>query len=516
MSGAPPSIKKLLKLLRTAKTAKTTSTKTVKKSTSSDLSLDLSPRSGTRRLPRNNIKTRKSKVELARGAYGHVNEEEIRNGSLVATKYPLSVSTIKENINEVATLKYLEGIPNIAQLLGVENKNTAGVCTVFPCIIMERAQSDLSNRAIYKNWSDTYNIVIDILKGMYALHSSHIVHRDLKPTNMLLSDIGDVIITDFGLSRYTLPTIPAFQQYGGTPMYIAPEILFKLLVKDPVYTYDGWFANDAWSVGMCLYEIVTGQDLLSKVINIKDVLPNIYLIKGKPEKKDGETYELNIQYREENDESMMEKAVKLDGIAEPLDNAYARLAVQKPNAIYDMVIANSVFKTNPKQLELIATVIEQLLDYNPATRMTMRHALRMFLRKREVESIEFVSDKTLFDQYKISTKIMDDAKDIIQRTFDQLLTKMNSLIKSKQIKKETAHIVFDRTCLYTLATLKRIGPRMRADNIYNYTIAALVIAVNLFDSYYQLTVSDTPGYPLYRYLKYIILIQSQKVCLYYM
>ena len=409
MSGAPPSIKKLLKLLRTAKTAKTTSTKTVKKSTSSDLSLDLSPRSGTRRLPRNNIKTRKSKVELARGTYGHVNEEEIRNGSLVATKYPLSVSTIKENINEVATLKYLEGIPNIAQLLGVENKNTAGVCTVFPCIIMERAQSDLSNRAIYKNWSDTYNIVIDILKGMYALHSSHIVHRDLKPTNMLLSDIGDVIITDFGLSRYTLPTIPAFQQYGGTPMYIAPEILFKLLVKDPVYTYDGWFANDAWSVGMCLYEIVTGQDLLSKVINIKDVLPNIYLIKGKPEKKDGETYELNIQYREENDESMMEKAVKLDGIAEPLDNAYARLAVQKPNAIYDMVIANSVFKTNPKQLELIATVIEQLLDYNPATRMTMRHALRMFLRKREVESIEFVSDKTLFDQYKISTKIMDDA-----------------------------------------------------------------------------------------------------------
>lgn len=40
-----------------------------------------------------------------------------------------------------------------------------------------------------------------ILKGIYALHSRMIFHRDLKPGNILLDEMGNVKIADFGLAK---------------------------------------------------------------------------------------------------------------------------------------------------------------------------------------------------------------------------------------------------------------------------------------------------------------------------
>ena len=36
-----------------------------------------------------------------------------------------------------------------------------------------------------------------LLSGVQYLHSKHVIHRDLKPANLLLTDAGDLKITDF-------------------------------------------------------------------------------------------------------------------------------------------------------------------------------------------------------------------------------------------------------------------------------------------------------------------------------
>ncbi|KAF0313265.1 Cyclin-dependent kinase 6 [Amphibalanus amphitrite] len=86
------------------------------------------------------------------------------------------------------------------------------------------------------------SMLYQILAGVDFLHSNRIVHRDLKPQNILVTNGGDVKITDFGLARIydyqmTLTNVVV------TLWYRAPEVLLQSSYATPV---------DIWSVG-CIY-----------------------------------------------------------------------------------------------------------------------------------------------------------------------------------------------------------------------------------------------------------------------
>ncbi len=59
-------------------------------------------------------------------------------------------------------------------------------------------------------------------EGLRYLHHNRIVHGELKPSNLLLSFSGNALLIDFNLA-FDGPT--AFYRLGGTPAYLAPEIL---------------------------------------------------------------------------------------------------------------------------------------------------------------------------------------------------------------------------------------------------------------------------------------------------
>jgi len=89
-----------------------------------------------------------------------------------------------------------------------------------------------------------------IVCGMEYLHSHGIIYRDLKPENILLSSKGNVVMTDFGLSKEGLTANDSrTATFCGTPEYLAPEI-----IKGDDYTK----AIDWWSVGTLIYEMLTG------------------------------------------------------------------------------------------------------------------------------------------------------------------------------------------------------------------------------------------------------------------
>ncbi|XP_030825998.1 LOW QUALITY PROTEIN: microtubule-associated serine/threonine-protein kinase 1 [Camarhynchus parvulus] len=105
------------------------------------------------------------------------------------------------------------------------------------------------------------------------LHTYGIVHRDLKPDNLLITSLGHVKLTDFGLSKMGLmslttkpavpgrdqvclqrlravsPAVPACPQVCGTPEYIAPEVILRQGYGKPV---------DWWAMGIVLYEFLVG------------------------------------------------------------------------------------------------------------------------------------------------------------------------------------------------------------------------------------------------------------------
>uniref|UniRef100_A0A0K0DS25 non-specific serine/threonine protein kinase n=1 Tax=Strongyloides stercoralis TaxID=6248 RepID=A0A0K0DS25_STRER len=95
------------------------------------------------------------------------------------------------------------------------------------------------------------------------LHSYGIVHRDLKPDNLLITAMGHIKLTDFGLSKIGLMnrTILASEsnvdeihqfkdmQLCGTPDYIAPEVILRQGYGKPV---------DWWALGIIVYEFLVG------------------------------------------------------------------------------------------------------------------------------------------------------------------------------------------------------------------------------------------------------------------
>ncbi|KXN84000.1 Serine/threonine-protein kinase HT1 [Leucoagaricus sp. SymC.cos] len=92
-------------------------------------------------------------------------------------------------------------------------------------------------------------LISDVVSGLYYLHDLGVVHGDLKGQNILISDEGRGLITDFGAAHITTATAASGSLSATTLRFSAPEMI--LGNKKPSKEFD------IWSVGCLFYEVLS-------------------------------------------------------------------------------------------------------------------------------------------------------------------------------------------------------------------------------------------------------------------
>lgn len=89
-----------------------------------------------------------------------------------------------------------------------------------------------------------------ILAALRFAHRNGVVHRDIKPHNVLVDDEGRIKVTDFGIARAGASEMTEVGSIIGTAQYLSPEQARGAPVDD---------RSDLYSVGVLLYELLTGE-----------------------------------------------------------------------------------------------------------------------------------------------------------------------------------------------------------------------------------------------------------------
>ena len=115
-------------------------------------------------------------------------------------------------------------------------------------------------------------LIDPVVEGLGAAHEAGLLHRDIKPENVLIADDGRIKLGDFGLAR-AISTSTSTGALIGTVAYLSPELVLGRQADA---------RSDIYSVGIMLYEMITGRQPFDGEVPIQVAYQHVNSSVGAP------------------------------------------------------------------------------------------------------------------------------------------------------------------------------------------------------------------------------------------
>lgn len=193
-------------------------------------------------------------ARIAKGGMG-----EVWRGWDIQLNRPVAIKALRSDLtNAEAKLRRLRAEahnsanlahPNIAALF--EYYEHDGIGFLIMEYVPSKSLADLFHEEGAMDPLQLLPILIQTARGLFVAHSHGVIHRDVKPANIMVSDNGEVKITDFGVSYSTnQEQITQDGMVVGTAQYISPE---------QAQGQQATPQSDIYSLGVVAYEGLAGH-----------------------------------------------------------------------------------------------------------------------------------------------------------------------------------------------------------------------------------------------------------------
>ncbi|KAI6174492.1 GLH-binding kinase 1 [Aphelenchoides bicaudatus] len=324
-----------------------------------------------------------------KGGYGRVataiDDLTEKEKDVVIKRVPIDFSEElpeKNVYREFMLLKIIKH-PNIISLLNAYTPdiNVDSFDTVY--FVMPFVTSTLSSRLGPSNEQFKNDAVLEIiyklLCGLKYMHMFGIVHRDLNPRNIGISENGEPIIFDLGLSR--AETENFITNRVGTYSYMAPEIFLGIKIKSFVHMVK----SDIWSLACIWIEMITRDHFIDN--------------RGKPPH---EYWFRILEKLGTPDGKFMNKIPNLDLRA--YYQALSKYEAKSPSELIPAKKFHVFVQDDEEHINAVQQTISTMLKFDPEQRVSAQDLVDKFERMNWVVKQEFNVEKIEIKHFKETCK----------------------------------------------------------------------------------------------------------------
>ena len=257
----------------------------------------------------------------------------------------------------------------------------------------------------------TFQILSDLTEALHATHRKGIVHRDLQPGNVILTYMGWCKVLDYGIAKRDdglYDTEPGTVM--GTVVYSAPEQNLGAVVDARA---------DMYSLGLILYEMLTGQKALTgstldeiRAEQVDEIDPPSLVADGVPEELDEICEMLVERMADERIENATKLLIELGKLRAGGENSLENRLISDPAERRMMAARQAVFEEKWEFVENVCARM-QAKDEGGAQATFFRAKALSQMGKHDMAERQY--EKAIFQDKENVEYLVDFAVALIQQ-----------------------------------------------------------------------------------------------------